>query len=533
MPSGATNWRQTHDGNREKSPGPDLQIVLDLDAVVVSVIQSRTRRSFSLTVCSSMSSSTASDFHTIQQRNRKTDLMVYFLITLAALGAEATASPNWTGFLANGTNRTDARNLPLQWSPDQGVAWQVAVPGYGQSTPVVWGNRVFVTSIQGENKETCLVHAFDLESGTKLWTREIEASQTKKNSNMVSRAAPTPVVDGDGLYVFYESGDVAKFSHQGEPIWKRSLVKLYGEIESGHGLGSSLAQTVGAIIVLVAHDGPSYLLALDKTTGETVWKTDRESRVSWTSPTAATVNGKTQIIVSSNGSVTGYEAEGGKLLWTLDGIGGNTIPSASVAGDHILVGAGVSRRNKDAAAASRSNCCLKLTEKEGVPGYEVVWNAAKATSSYATPLAHRGYAYFVNKVGVVYCLDLATGKQHYAQRIDGACWASPLGAGDHVYFFTKKGTTTVLKAGPKFEKVAASQLWVDEEKSPKSDPSTDNRSGKTDEKAASSEKAPRRRSYSLGQVIYGVAAVDGSFVIRTGEQLYCVRHDSPARVFEK
>lgn len=445
--------------------------------------------------------------------------MALFLIALATLGADTTASHNWPGFLADGTNRTSAQALPMHWSPDEGVAWEVKIPGYGQSSPVVWRSRVFVTSIDGDNKERCLVYAFDLKTGEKLWTSEFAASQKTKYGYMVSRAAPTPAVDGNGLYVFFESGDVAKFSHDGEKQWNRSLVKEYGEFQSNHGIGSSLAQTDNSLVILAAHDGPSYLLSIDKASGKTLWKAQRESRVSWTSPIAAKVDDKTQIVVSSNGSVQGYDAADGSVLWTLDGISGNTIPSASFSGDRVLIGAGVGRRNPDEALAARSNCCLQLKERDGEPGYDVAWSATKATSSYATPLAHRGCAYFVNKVGVVYCLDLATGKQHYAKRIDGACWASPLGVGDHVYFFTKKGVTTVIKAGPKFEKVASNQLW-NEEATP-----TDTEQPAS-ESAAGEATSRQPSSGYLDPIVYGVAAVDGSFVVRTGQQLYCVSNTS-------
>lgn len=428
--------------------------------------------------------------------------MAYFLIALAILGQPGTNSEVWPGFLAGGENRTSAANLPLHWSPEEGIAWEADVPGYGQSSPVVWKGRVFVTSTDGDNKERCLVHAFDLKTGVTLWTQELAASQEIKFSSTVSKAAPTPVVDGNGLYVFFESGDVAGYLHDGERLWLRSLVDEYGEFQSGHGVGSSLAQTANEVIVLVAHDGPSYLLAIDKSSGATRWKTDRETSVSWTSPIVATIDGRKQVIVSASGSVQGYDAADGNLLWSMDGISGNTVPSASLAGNRLLIGARNGPRKGDAAPAAQSNRCLQFVEKESNPSYEVLWNAEKATSSYASPLAHRGCAYFINSAGVVFCLDMNTGEQHYAKRIDGVCWASPLGVGDYVYFFTKEGITTVIKAGPEFEKVASNRLW-DEEISTES---AEQPAGPEDSDA----------------IVYGVAAVDAGLIIRTGKKLYCV-----------
>lgn len=226
--------------------------------------------------------------------------------------------------------------------------------------------------------------------------------------------------------------------------------------------------------------------------------------------------GQPEVIVSSNGSVCGFDGKTGKLLWTLGGVSGNTIPSATVAGDLVLFGAGLGRGEKgDSETAAKSNGCLKLVEKEGEAGYEVCWNAKRGLSHYATPLAHQGHAYFINQVGVVYCLDLRTGAERYAERTAGPCWASPVGAGERVYFFGKDGVTTVLKAGPKFEVVATNRLWAVEKASTNKPPKSDSEEKKPEGKEPSAEY--------LDPIVYGVAAIDGTFFIRTGRALYCVR----------
>lgn len=443
-----------------------------------------------------------------------------FILTTAIALITATIVPaadTWTGFRGTGSNLSAAADLPLKWSPDQGIRWKQTIRGYGQSSPVIWKNQVFVTSIEGPQQETCLLHAFDLATGQLDWSREYKASQTKKSSSMVSRAAPTPAVDGQGVYAFFESGDVFASSHSGETLWHRSLVKDYGAFVSNHGIGNSVAQTPDQLIVLTAHDGPSYLLSLDKKTGKTNWKTDRESGVAWTSPVVADRNGTPEIIVSAKGSVHGYQGLTGKLLWTLSGISGNTIPSASVLGDLVLIGAATSRRSSNAAKASDSNCCLKLVTKEGKPTYELIWKAEKAVSYYCTPLAFQNCAYFVNKVGVVFCLDLKTGKQHYAQRISGPCWSSPLAAENRIYFFTKKGITDVLQPGPEFKLLASNTLFADSEDEKVTSES------ETREKSSGGRPAAGRGGYpQLGPTVYGVAVVDQALVVRTGTELYCI-----------
>lgn len=412
----------------------------------------------------------------------------------------------WSGFRGDGSSRTRATGLPAKWTPKD-VAWKTTLPGYGQSSPVVFGNRAFVTCVEGPNKEKCLIASYDVKTGKELWKKSVEATQTVKTSAMVSRAAPTPCVDANGLYVFFESGELLKLSLEGKIEWQRSLVKEYGKFQSGHGIGSSLTQTPNAVVVLIDHEGPSYLLAVDKKTGKNLWKTDRKSRISWASPVIASRGGKLEVIVSSNGSVDSYDAETGKQLWSFADVSGNTVASATVSGEFVVLGASPSRRAPEAGTASKSNCCLRLVMKEGKRSYAVAWRAENATSSFASPLIHGGCAYFINKVGALYCLDLKTGKENYVQRVGGSCWATPLGAGDHVYFFGKDGKTTVIEAGAKFKVVAKNEQWSAEDV-------------KT-AVAPEQQKRDRESRYgrSIDPVVYGVAVSDSAFLVRSGKEL--------------
>jgi outer membrane protein assembly factor BamB len=449
-------------------------------------------------------------------------------LVLSLLLAAPPGSDTWPGFRGDGSARSAARDLPVTWTPES-VAWRAPLAGYGQSAPVVWKDRVFVTSVDGAEKEKCLVAAFDAGTGKPVWSKEVAATQRGKNNPMMSRAAPTPVVDAGGVYAFFESGDVVAFSHNGEQRWARSLTKEYGEFKNNHGLGSSPAQTDGAVILLIDHAGPSYLLALDKKTGKDVWKTDRPSRSSWTSPVVAEQNGRPVVLTSSGGALTANDAATGKQLWEMGGLTGNTIPSPTVLGDLVLVGAGENRMKPDPAASAKSNCAVRLTDT----GFEPAWQGKKAVSHHASPVAHAGHAYFVTQAGVVYCLDLKTGEEKYSERLDGPCWATPIAAGEHVYFFGKDGVTTVLKAGPAFEKVAANRLWSAEDFA--------RRQAEAKKSAAASLPKPPEgkgpgggpplpkdqldatRYSAVGDVVYGAAAVDGALFVRTGTELLCVR----------
>lgn len=423
--------------------------------------------------------------------------MRYLILVLIAGTAGAA---DWPGFRGSGTSVTADKNLPLEWTDARNVAWKVDLPGYGQSSPVVGKDTAYVTCVSGEMRDRGYVVALDVANGRERWRHEFEPTLKVKSSFSVARAAPTPCVDADGVYAFFEGGNLLALDHAGKVRWKRSLIDDYGEFKGGHGVGSSPCQTADTLFVLVDHAGPCYLLAVDKATGKTRWKTDRDGKMSWSSPVVARIGDRDAVIASSNGSVTAYAADTGKELWKLDGVVGNTIPSATVAGDRILVGAGM-QRGKEPAKDAKSNCCLTLTRTGDKPGYEIAWTAKAGLASYASPLVYEGHVYFVNAAGVLHCYDLATGKEKYAERIDGPCWATPIGAGGRIYCFGKNGVTTVVKSGPEFESLASNRLWAADPK----------------------EKAPPPKEggeYSDAAVLYGVAVTDGTFLVRTGTKLY-------------
>ncbi len=375
------------------------------------------------------------------------------LLLSLVLAADPTATDTWPGFRGDGTGASAARDMPLTWSPKENVAWRAALPGYGQSAPVVWKGRVYVTAVEGKEKETGVVLALDAATGKEVWRREFVSSQKGKNNPSMSRAAPTPVADADGVYAFFESGELVALTHDGRVRWLRSLVRDFGVFKNHHGLGSSPAQTEKAVLVLVDHGGPSYLVAVDKATGKDVWKTDRKSGLSWASPVVARQGGREVVLVSSNGSLTAYDAGSGKELWLLDGLSGNLIPSPAVSGDLVVVGAGESGLTFDLKAAAKSNCCVRLTATGDKLGAERVWEGKGVVLHHASPVVFKGHVYLLTKGGVLHCRDLKSGAERYAERLAGPCWATPVAAGDHLFCFGKDGVTTVVKAG------ASSSRW--------------------------------------------------------------------------
>ncbi|MEQ8765930.1 MAG: PQQ-binding-like beta-propeller repeat protein [Planctomycetota bacterium] len=376
----------------------------------------------------------------------------------------------WTSFRNGGQSHAAAEALPLTWSSES-LAWRVTVPGQGQSSPVIHGDRVFVTSTSGPQKETLFVSCLELSSGQVLWRRELSSSHPEELTDMRSKSAPTPLVDGERVYAFFESGDLFAFDHRGETQWHRDLAKDLDAFQGNHGLGTSPAWSEAGVLICLDHEGPSLLMCLDHETGDTLWKTTRKSRSSWTSPI---VTGD-QVVVSSNGSVDAYAVASGERLWSLGEIEGNTVASATPVGEGFLI----------ASSAKAFNLFLSIGA-EGGP--TVRWRAEEVgASGFASPVANKERAFWVAKSGVLYCIDLKSGESIWRHRLPDSAWATPILGAGRLYIFCVDGTTIVL------------------------DPTAD------EPRVLATNAVPTETR------IYGVAATEGTLILRTETELVAVR----------
>ncbi|MFO0818248.1 MAG: PQQ-binding-like beta-propeller repeat protein [Pirellulales bacterium] len=444
--------------------------------------------------------------------------MVASLLLMFAVAANGPVE-SWTGFLGGEGVQLDASTLPLKWSPTENQPWVAAIPGFGQSSPAIWQGRAFVTSVEGPKKDELIVSAYALADGKQLWSKRFPTSDPVTNGTFVSRAAPTPVVDKDGIYSFFESGDVVALSHAGEELWKFSLANAYGKFTNEYGLAASPVQTADSVIILIDHpQGDSYLISMAKKDGSVLWKTDRTRRGSWTSPRMLTLGGKATVVCSSAGTVDGYDPATGTRLWSHEGIGGNRICTPSLTSNGLLlIGSQTSREFPDADSVKKSNIALQVGRDNSQWSTKVAWRTEDFSPGMASPMAHQGFAYWINRQGAVGCFRESTGEQVYSGRVAESPWATPLGVGDRIYVFGKDGLTTVLAAGERFEILAENRLW-------------DPMSVKPDQSIIDRETDPRRKAgaamHALPEVM-GVAAVNGSFLVRTGSQLHCLRYQSP------
>lgn len=403
----------------------------------------------------------------------------------------------WTSFQNGGQLALDSKTLPTEWSPSEGIAWEASIEGYGQSSPVVFDERIYCTSCSGENKENLHVACFDAVTGKSRWQSDFHNSSPEENSNYVSRAAPTPVCDSDGVIALFEGGNVVALNGEGEVRWQRDLVADYGQIKARHGLGSSLEQNDQHVFVWIEREEDPYVLALEKASGETAWKSPGAGSTSWSSPRLVPVGDSTQLVLSAIGKLIGYDPASGERLWTFDSISGNSTPTPIPLGEgRFLIGATTGRGNSSGGKAHKSNGVIQILRgDDGKYHAKYLWQAERATSSFGSPLVVRGHAYFINRSGVIYCLDVESGQELYTKRTDGSAWATPIANGNHIYVFGKNGNTTIIEAGREFRKIATNALWQDQ---------------------SNGERSPR----TSGSVLYAASISGSDLILRTGNRLY-------------
>ena len=369
-------------------------------------------------------------------------LTVVDVVRPAAGGESGRGARRWPGFRGGAdVNVSRAARLPRAWSDDS-VTWRANTPGFGQSSPVIWDGAVFLTSIEGAMKETLWVSAVSLADGSERWRRSFAASEQLEWNDYVSKGAPTPAVDGDRLYAFFASGDLLALTHDGDTVWRRNLSADYGSVGGNHGVGNSVLLTGRAVVVLLTRRTYSYLLAVAPATGATLWKADREAGVAWSTPVLAPDGG--EIVVSAAGRIEGFDPDTGDLLWSFSDLRGNHVASPTVTADLVIAG----------GMAVAANLALRRARTGALDRGDVAWTVGSA-SNFASPFAYRDCVYWVNPAGAARCVAPDSGAVNWTHRLPASIWATPLGHGDYVYFFTTKGVTQVLRASATAPEVVA------------------------------------------------------------------------------
>lgn len=387
--------------------------------------------------------------------------------------------PQWRG--PHGTGVAPRGDPPVEWSETNNVKWKTAIPGKGHGSPVVWGDTIFVLSAVATDKRggasqegggrpsrrrrgppsvgTDRVHRFtvlaiDRKDGRILWERTVREEMPRERTHLDgSWASCSPVTDGEHVYAYFGSYGLYCLDMKGNLIWGKDLGRMKKRMSFGD--GSSPALHGDRIAVLQDHEGPSFIVVLDKRTGREVWRAERDEGSSWSSPLIVERDGKAQLIASASRAVRSYDLETGKLLWKLSGMTLNVIPTPVFADDMVFVMSGFRGNALLAIRLSRAG-----EDMDGAGA--IAWSLDRDTPYTPSPLLHKGLLYFLKRnEAVLSCYDAKTGKAHYAgERFGdvGTVYASPVAAAGRVYLVGKKGTTLVIRHGPECKLLARNTL---------------------------------------------------------------------------
>ncbi|MBI1787721.1 MAG: PQQ-like beta-propeller repeat protein [Acidobacteria bacterium] len=378
-------------------------------------------------------------------------------LALVALSAAANDWPQWRGPDLNGISRETG--LPLRWSPEENIAWKLAMPSFSGSTPAIWGERIFVNVVEGDD---LYIWCVDRARGALVWKRRMGGgNQIMRKQNMSS---PSPVTDGKHVWMMTGTGILKGFDFDGNELWARDIQKDYGRFGLNHGYGSSPLLWEDGIYVQVLHGmkttDPSYVLRIDKMTGKTVWRVERphkaihESPDSYCTPALLRYRGKTEIVINGADTVTGHDPATGRELWRGNGFNpdnnpANRIIASPVAYDGVVYAPTRIRPLQAFRAGGRGD----ITQSHHVFSFQ-------NGPDVPTPVIDGKYFYSIGDKGIAWCLDARTGKEIYGgKRIrNGTYSSSPILADGRIYITSEDGVTTVLKAGPEFEILAENNL---------------------------------------------------------------------------
>ena len=378
-------------------------------------------------------------------------LLACCLLLAAFCLLSASPAADWPGWRGpDGTGVSAERDLPTEWSATRHVRWKVPLAGAGVSAPVVSGGRVFLTASDGRLNDRLHVYCFDRADGRELWhTPLFGSAEPEGYFQPGGMAVPTPAADGRRLYALFGTGDLVCLDFDGKPVWMRSLAQEYGPFRNRWGMAASPLLLGDLLVVLVDHWGGSYLLGVDAGTGATRWKTDRDASVNWSSPAAATVAGKKQVVVTGTYQVKGYDAADGTELWKVNGLQMQCIPSPVAQGNLVYATSG----------RAGTTLAIRLDGRRGdLTRTHVVWKSKRGTPYIPSPVCYRGRYYLVNDEGIGTCLDAATGTEVWRQRLGGRYQASPVAGGGNVYYTNLDGVVAVVRAGPTFELLARNRV---------------------------------------------------------------------------
>ena len=343
---------------------------------------------------------------------------------------------DWRQFRGTDTSSVAGNEtLPTSWSEKENIAWKAKLPGRGLSGPIVVGDRVYITASSGHHQDRLHVLGFDAATGAQLWERQFWATGRTMCHEKMAVATPQPASDGQRIFAFYSSNDLACLDLEGNLLWFRGLTHDYPNASNSLGMSSSPVVVGDTVIAQVESDSESFAIGLDVATGLQRWKIDRPKMSNWTSPVV--MAGKTAaddvVVLQSGTGLTAYHPQNGQMAWTF-AEGASTIPSTGVSGEYLLV-------------PSNGLTAWKVDSTSKTP--QKLWNESKLGPGTPSPVVVDGKVYILTRAGVLTCAAVADGKTLWQLRVNakGGLTSTPVVAGGNIYVFNEEGSCTVVKLG--------------------------------------------------------------------------------------
>lgn len=397
----------------------------------------------------------------------------------AAHGQRASESaahwPQWRGPSHTGVAKGDA---PVKWDDSTNVRWRIEIPGRGFSTPVIWGDRIFLTTAiptgkggapapaeggsrrgpgggAGAGEEHRFeVMAIDRLTGKVLWQRTATTAVPHEGYHQIygSFASNSPATEGRRVYAFFGSRGLFCYDMDGKPVWQKDF-GVQMRMKLGFGEGAAIVLHEGRLVAVFDHEGESFVAMLDAATGKEAWRTARTEGSSWSSPLIVEHGGARQVVVTASTKVKAYDFTSGKLIWEVAGLGANAIPQPVQHGDLVYVMSGYRSPKLMAVRLGRTG---DLTGTDAV-----VWEATRGLSYTPSPVLHDNKLYLLTDSGQLSSLDAATGQPHYLQTRLPKPYnfkASPVAAGGRLYLASEEGDVIIVKLGETFEVLGTNTL---------------------------------------------------------------------------
>jgi outer membrane protein assembly factor BamB len=409
---------------------------------------------------------------------RRAFVLAATAVAVASVGARAANWPQWRG--PGGQGISDEEQIPLEWSSTRNVAWKTPVAGQGHSQPIVWDNRVFLTSdiegapavghkapehrIEGEifkhpdslgsdKRHRLNVLAFDLATGKQLWERTAyDGTVFDDRHKRSSYAAATPVTDGTRIYAYFGPEGVYAYDFQGNLVWKTSV----GQFPL-LGMGTGTSPLLYKNLLIIQRDenagDNSFIAALDRATGKEVWRTRRTVEASWSTPVLVDADGRTELVTNGSQLIVGYDPATGRELWRAKGVESNAIHTPLVGRGLVIATAGFPAKR---VIAIRPGGSGDITGTD-----RIAWQYDKGTAYVVSPILYGDYVYLVSDKGILTCLDAKTGEVKYdggRVPVPASFMASPVAVRDRLLLTSIDGDTYVIRAGPTHEVIGTNAV---------------------------------------------------------------------------